>query len=81
MADVSLLVERAEERTESLQARSLAIDELVDTGVLEDSTGASSDLVERELNKLSAEGGVDEELAMLKRQIEVKDKKQLEDRS
>ncbi len=81
MADVSLLVERAEERTESLQARSLAIDELVDTGVLEDSTGASSDLVERELNKLSAEGGVDEELAMLKRQLEDKDKKQLEDRS
>ena len=81
MADVSLLVERAEERTESLQARALAIDELVDTGVLEDSTGASSDLVERELNKLSAEGGVDEELAMLKRQLEDKDMKQLEDRS
>lgn len=81
MADVSLLVERAEERTESLQARALAIDELVDTGVLEDSTGSRSDFVDRELNKLSAESGVDEELAMLKRQLESKDKKQLEDRA
>ena len=81
MADVSLLVERAEERTESLQARALAIDELVDTGVLEDSTGARSDFVDRELNKLSAESGVDDELELLKRQLEVKDKKQLEDRA
>ncbi len=81
MADVSLLVERAEERTESLQARALAIDELVDTGVLEDSAGARSDFVDRELNKLSAESGVDDELEMLKRQLEDKDKKQLEDRA
>ena len=79
MADVSLLVERAEERTESLQARALAIDELVDTGVLEDSTGSRSDFVDRELNKLSAESGVDDELAMLKRQLGDKEKKQLED--
>ncbi len=81
MADVSLLVERAEERTESLQARALAIDELVDSGMLEDATGSRSDLVDRELNKLSAEGGVEEELALLKRQVEGKEKKQLEDRA
>ena len=81
MADVSLLVERAEQRTESLQARSLAIDELVETGMLEDATGSRSDYVDRELNKLTAEGGVEEELAMLKRQIAGKDKKQLEDRA
>lgn len=79
MADVSLLVERAEERTESLQARALAIDELVDSGMLEDTTGSRSDLVDRELNKLSTEGGVEEELALLKRQVAGKDKKQLED--
>lgn len=81
MADVSLLVERAEERTESLQARALAIDELVDSGMLEDTTGSRSDLVDRELNKLSTEGGVEEELALLKRQVAGKEKKQLEDRA
>jgi len=65
MGDVSLAVERAENKTEQLRARAGAIDELADAGVLEDFTGREDDLG-KELAKLTAEQNVDAELAALK---------------
>lgn len=65
MGDVTLAVERAENKTEQMRARAGAIDELVETGTLDDFTG-SSDPLDRELAQLSAAQTVDDELAQLK---------------
>lgn len=64
MADVGMAVQRAEEKTENMKARSDALDELLDQGVLEDYSGG--DQLERELAKAKASASVDEELARLK---------------
>ena len=65
MGDISLAVERAETKTAQMRARAGAIDELVDTGVLEDFTGREDD-IGRQLAQLSASQGVEDELAALK---------------
>jgi phage shock protein A len=64
MADVGMAVSRAEEKTDSLKARSAALDELLASGVLEDYSGA--DKLEQELAAAKASKSVDEELAKLK---------------
>ncbi len=64
MADVGMAVERAENKTEEMRARSAALDELLESGVLEDYTGG--DKIERELAKAKAKSDVDAELARLK---------------
>jgi len=69
LADVGLALERAEDKTERLQARASAIDQLVESGVLEDLSLPSGDTVERELAKIGAAQAVDEELAAMKRQL------------
>ena len=67
MGDVSLAVERAEHKTESMKARAGAIDELAEAGVLNDSLGGGGqDDIDRELSKLSASASVESELAALK---------------
>ena len=66
MADVGLAIQRAEDKTENMKARSAALDELLDSGVLEDYSGG--DKVERELAKAKAAGDVDAELAKLKQE-------------
>ena len=67
MADIGLAIERAEEKTEKMRARALAIDELVNIGMLEDHIGG--DRLERELAQLTAGSDVDRELESLKRQL------------
>ena len=44
MGDVSLAIEKAENKTESLKARAGAIDELADAGVLNDFSGNQDSL-------------------------------------
>lgn len=65
MADIGLSIERAENRTEDMKARSAAIDELIEQGTLEDFTGKEDDIA-RELSKIGATSGVEEALAQLK---------------
>jgi phage shock protein A len=65
MGDVSLAIERAENKTESMRARAGAIDELASAGVLEDFSGRQ-DPIARELSQLTASQNVDAELAALK---------------
>ena len=69
MADLGLAIERAEEKTEKMRARSLAIDELAGSGVLTDLTTSGSTDIDRELTKLSADQNVDKEMEALKRQL------------
>ncbi|MCH8207027.1 MAG: PspA/IM30 family protein [Chloroflexi bacterium] len=76
MGDVSLAVERAENKTEQLRARAGAIDELAEAGVLEDFTGRQDDLG-RELAQLTASQNVEDELAALRAGPSDGDKKAL----
>ena len=68
MADVGMAVDRAQEKTQQLQARAGAIDELVTAGTLEE-IAAPSDTVERELAQISAGQNVDRELQQMKQQM------------
>jgi phage shock protein A len=68
MADVGLAVQRAKDKTQQMQARAAAIDELVQAGTLEDFTGGETQL-ERELAQTAASAQVDDELAKLKAEL------------
>ena len=69
LADLSMAVGRAEEKTERLQARASAIDALLEGGPLGLPAGASGDAIERELREISAGQAVEAELAALKGQL------------
>jgi phage shock protein A len=64
MADVGMAVQRAEDKTETMKARSAALDELLASGVLEDVS--ESDQLEKELAMAKAQSSVSDELAKLK---------------
>src|SRR5881275_1232623 len=69
MADTGLAIQRAKDKTEQMQARASAVDELVESGALEDfTTGGETDL-DRELKKLTSGTQVDDELAKMKAEI------------
>jgi phage shock protein A len=67
MADVGLAVQRAEEKTENMKARSAALDELLESGTLEDYSGG--DEIEKELAKVKAKSTVDDELTRMKSEV------------
>jgi phage shock protein A len=70
MTDVGMAIDRAENKTAQLQARAVAIDELVNTGVLADPTlGGASSEVDRELARITATSKVDDDLARLKAEL------------
>ncbi len=68
MADVGLTVQRAQDRTAAMRARASAIDELVQQGTLQDGL-QPSDAVAVELGRLSAQAGVEGDLARLKAEL------------
>ena len=76
MGDISLAVERAEDKTEALRAKAGAIDELVATGVLDDPTGGKDD-ISHQLEQISVSASVEEELAALKSGLPSGEKKSL----
>jgi phage shock protein A len=69
MGDVGMAVQRAEDKTASLQARAGAIDELIASGALEDTTGTSKDDITAELERMSSGGQVELELARMKGEL------------
>jgi phage shock protein A len=69
MADVGIAMNKAEEKTEKMKAKSQALDEMIDSGVLTDyTTSASEDggSIEKELEDVVSRESVDQELAKLK---------------
>jgi len=68
MADTGLAIERARDKTEQMQARAAAVDELTAAGTLEDFTEQGTSL-DRELAQISAGSQVDEELARMKGEL------------
>jgi len=68
MADTGLAIDRARDKTEQMQARAAAVEELTAAGTLEDFTSTDTQL-DRELAQLSASKQVDDELARLKGEL------------
>src|SRR5581483_4680311 len=68
MEDTGMAIQRARDKTEELQARASAIDELTSTGALED-VGDNRSQLDRELAQISATSQVDSELAKLKAEV------------
>jgi phage shock protein A len=69
MGDVGLAMQRAQDKTQQMQARAGAVDELLASGALDDVTagpGSGGDDIQRELDSLSAGSDVELELAKLK---------------
>jgi len=69
LADLGAALERAEERTEHMQARASAIDQLLEIGALDLPAAPSVDAVERELADIDTTEAVDEQLAVLRKEI------------
>ena len=68
MADTGLAIERARDKTEQMQARASAIEELTAAGTLEDFTSDKTQL-DRELEALTSSSQVDSELEALKAEL------------
>src|SRR5207253_706485 len=73
MADTGLAIQRAKDKTEQMQARASAIDELTTSGALEDFTSDQTQL-DRELGALASKSEVDDELAKMKAEVGPGDK-------
>jgi phage shock protein A len=70
MADVGLAVQRAQDKTEQMQARASALDDLVATGALSDFSSGEND-IDRQLSDMSAQSDVDHQLAAMKAQLQL----------
>jgi phage shock protein A len=70
MGDVGLAVQRAEDKTQAMQARAGAIDELLASGALDDPTGTAKDDIALELDRMASTNDVELELARLKGELE-----------
>jgi phage shock protein A len=68
MSDIGMSMSRAEEKTEALQSKALAIDEMIDSGSLLDYTN-NKDQIEGELEKTEIKNQVEDELAKLKSSV------------
>jgi phage shock protein A len=61
-------LQRAQDKIATMQARSGALDELLESGALED-VGGGGDDIQKELDKVASDSQVDQELAALKAQL------------
>lgn len=66
LGSASATLERAQDKISAVQARSGALDELLESGVLEDVGGGGADDIQQELDKAGGASSVDTELAALK---------------
>ena len=68
MDNTGLAIQRAKDKTEQMQARASAIDELIETGGL-DELGSDKTQLDRELEQLASQSQVDRELEALKAEV------------
>lgn len=71
MADVGLAMRRAVDKTEAMQARASAVEQLQEAGTLEDLTalGPPQDDIDRQLEQIGARTAVDQEFAQIKAEL------------
>jgi phage shock protein A len=68
MEDTGAAIQRAKDKTDEMQARASAIDELVETGGLDDLTSDKTQL-DRELAQIASQSQVDQELEKMKAEL------------
>lgn len=68
MADVGLAVQRAKDKTQQMQARAAAVEELTAAGALDDFTSTDDD-IGRQLKQIQQGNQVDDELAKMKAEL------------
>jgi phage shock protein A len=68
ISDSGAALERAQDKISTMQARAGALDELLQSGVLED-VGGGGDDIQKELDEVTSSHDVDNELAALKAQL------------
>ena len=69
MTDVNMMVDRAQEKTTRMQARAAAIDQLVDTGTLDQIGGGPSDDIDRQLAAAASDASVTAQLEAMKQHL------------
>jgi len=69
MGEAGAAIQRAQEKTEEMQARAAAMDELIESGTLEDYTAGGETQLDRELAQLTSKSKVDDELAKMKAEL------------
>ena len=69
MGDVGLALQRAQDNTEQMQARASAVNELVETGAIDDITAPAGSDLDRQIAELTAGNQVDAELAKMKAEL------------
>jgi phage shock protein A len=78
MDNTGLAIQRAKDKTEQMQARASALDELVSSGDLEE-IGSDKTQLDRELGQLASQQQVDKELEQMKAEVGVGgEKKEIE---
>jgi phage shock protein A len=68
LGDSGAALQRAQDKIANMQARSGALDELLESGALED-VGGGDDDIQKELDQVASQSSVDQELAALKAQM------------
>ncbi len=68
MSDIGMSMSRAEEKTEAMQSKAMAMDEMIESGALVDYTN-NKDQIQVELEKTEIKSQVEDELAKLKSSI------------
>ena len=71
MADVSMMVDRAQEKTAQMQARAEAVNQLLDTGVLDQIGPGQTDDLDRQLSAGQTDAAVELQLAAMKQQLQL----------
>ena len=69
MADTGLAIQRAKDKTEQMQARAGAVEELIEAGTLEDFTAGDQSQLDRELAQISTGQQADAELERLRAEV------------
>jgi phage shock protein A len=68
IGDSGAALQRAQDKIATMQAHAGALDELLESGVLED-VGGGTDDIQKELDQVSSAGQVDQELAAMKAEL------------
>ena len=69
MQNTGQAVQRAREKTEEMQARGQAMDELIASGTLEDVTSGGNTQLDRELAQIASQSEVEKELEKMKAEV------------
>src|SRR5690242_3659215 len=69
MSDVGMALQRAQDKTDQMQARAAAVNELVDTGAIDDLTAPAGSDLDRQIASLTTGNQVDDELAKMRAEL------------